>query len=127
MDNGSGVMHNATGTIVTIVKIPSEKREVVAQRSTDSMRDMLVDSRMTNVEFKKVEKSSTSTQKKTRVNNERQVYEMKYHLQEFDFERINIIIPRGKEQYLVVANYTVKYKNKIKEEIDQIIDSIQFQ
>jgi len=125
MDNGAGVMHNATGTIVTIVKVPSDKKSVVASRSSQSMRDILVDPRMTDVQFRAMDQAR-STAARGKAASDEQIYEMSYKLQDIDFERINIIIPYKRDQYLVVANYTIRYKDQVKEEVDRIIKSIDF-
>ena len=125
MENGSGVIHNTTGTMVHIGKLPSQQKARVTGRSSPGIRDMLVDERMTDIKFNEMERSKTTTMRGANAMNE-QVYEMSFKLEQVDFERINIIIPHKSDQYLVTANYFTRYKDKVKQEVDKILESIDF-
>ena len=125
MENGSGVIHNTTGTMVYIGKIPGEQKTTATARSSQSIRDMLVDERMTDVKFNTVERARSASSRQKGAGNE-QVYQMSFKLQQVDFERINVIIPYKSDQYLVTANYFTRYKDNVKQEVNKIIESIAF-
>lgn len=110
-----GVIHKASGAFVIAVKVPSDKR-VSAHEGLS--RSFFEDPRYEIVTLK--EETATRHNKS---HGPRTSYWMHYQLQGFDFERYTTLVTHDGEQYLLIGNYPVVFKDQVQEEIRKIMGS----
>ena len=107
-----GVMHKASGTFVIAVKVPSEKK--IAQEGLQ--RSFFEDARY---EILSLTEENDARPQGTHSHS----WLMRYKMKGFEFERYTTLVTNGEEQYLIIGNYSMKFKNQVVDEVKKVMES----
>src|SRR5690606_14941206 len=108
-----GVIHKASGSFVIVVKVPDDRKVSTAH---GLQRSFFEDPRyeiLSLSEDKEVKRRDAG----------HHTYRMLYNLQGFEFERLTTLVTKGDDQYLIIGNYSVKFKDQVQEEVKRIMES----
>ena len=115
-DDPPGLIHNTSKTMVFIIKVPRDKHE---QINAGKGNQLLVDPSMQKLKMEPRKGMALGRVKKD-------VEYMQFEISGVQFERINSYVKHKGEIYLLMANYAVKLKSQVYEEVKEIYGSIEF-
>lgn len=102
-----GVIHKESGTFVIAVKVPAEKRASVQHGLS---RSFFEDPRYQIVSL--TEEKAVAQGK---------FYTMLYTMNGYEFERKTMLVQFGVEQYLIIGNYSTKFKDQVEDEVNKVM------
>ena len=115
-----GVVHLASGTMVVVLEIPEDKKVGPGRSMPESF---MVDSRMEKV--KRWE--DNFTMRGSAVSQKGRLQCMSYTIDNYEMERLSLLMERKGKQYLVMGNYFVTYKSQVLKEVKKIMSEISTQ
>ena len=115
-----GVVHLASGTMVVVLEVPEDKKVGPGRSMPESF---MVDSRMEKV--KRWEDDFTI--RSSAVSQRGRLQCMSYTIDNYEMERLSMLMERNGKQYLVMGNYFVTYKDQVLEEVKKIMSKISTQ
>ena len=115
-----GVVHLASGTMVLILEVPENRKVSSSGRMPE---DFMVDPRMEKV--KRWEDDFTAQGSVFRQRSKLQC--MSYTIDNYEMERLSLLMERNGKQYLVMGNYFVTYKSQVLKEVKKIMSEISTQ
>lgn len=107
-----GVIHKESGTFVIVVKVPPEKRVSI---NDGLSRSFFEDPRYEILSLSEGKSASLGRHDPSRL------YTMRYTLDGFEFERHTLLINSGTEQYMIIGNYSTKFKPQVMEEVEKVM------
>jgi hypothetical protein len=107
-----GIMHKESGTFVIALKVPAEKRSSVKEGLS---REFFEDPRYKILSLHEEDSSIY------RLSEKGKLYTLRYTIRDFEFERKTLLVNIGSEQYLIMANYSVKFRKFVRDEVDKVM------
>lgn len=107
-----GVVHSESGTFVIVVKVPPQKR-MAAQDGLP--RSFFEDPRYQILSLNEETSSAPAARSRGRL------YTMLYTINGYEFERKTLLMTVGQEQYLIIGNYSTKFKPQVLEEVEKVM------
>ena len=107
-----GVMHKASGTFIIAVKVPGEKK--ISHEGLH--RSFFEDPRYEILSL--TEENDAKPQ-----GTHSQAWLMRYKIKGNEFERYTALVIHGDEQYLIIGNYSMKFKDQVVAEVKKVMES----